>query len=208
VQQRFDTWQRGLRRAVCRIFGVFCSVVTVLQLRSLLAAHERTGAVDIVAVLGVATLVGGAWRGFRGRTDSKDAFLLSAVLAVSAADRAPIRDTAATGGDSNPAFFILAATLLAYIVVWRGPVVPLAMAAAAAVYGVCAVELGGRPFDPVLDETVLLVTSCGRGAFPSDLRERLGSTGRGRAEADHRGAAHPPRPRPVGAAAPERGRHP
>ena len=108
------------------MFAGFCVVVAVLQVRSLAVAYADDGAVGAAGVVGVAGIVFlavAAGRGVLGVTDSKDAVAFTVLLAVTASDPAPLHPTA-TGGDANPAFFIVAATFLAYIVTWRGAVIP------------------------------------------------------------------------------------
>jgi signal transduction histidine kinase len=159
VAQRFDSWQRGIRRAEGRVFAGFCLVVALLQVRSLVAAYGNPGGLSVPAVAGVVFLLAAGARGLRGRVDAKDALAFTLLLALTAAEPSPVLAPDGTGGDANPSFFILAATFLAYIVTLRGPAVPAAISGAGVLYVVCSVVLGDRDLGMALDEAVLLATS-------------------------------------------------
>lgn len=159
MEQRFDAWQRGVRRAGARVFAGFCLVVALLQIRSLVAAGDSSGGVTVPALAGVVFLLAAGARGLRGEVDGKDALAFTLLLALTAAEPSPLQGADGTGGDANPGFFILAATFLVYIVTLRGPAVPAAIAGAGAVYVACSVGLGDRALAASLDETVLLATS-------------------------------------------------
>jgi signal transduction histidine kinase len=159
VEQRFDSWQRGIRRAEGRVVAGFCLVVALLQVRSLVAAYDNPGGLSVPAVAGVVFLLAAGGRGLRAEIDRKDALAFTLLLALTAAEPSTVLGPDGTGGDANPSFFILAATFLVYIVTLRGPAVPAAITGAGVLYVVCSVALGDRALELALDETVLLVTS-------------------------------------------------
>jgi signal transduction histidine kinase len=159
VEQQFDSWRRGIRRVSFRMFSGFCLTVAVLQLRSLLLGADEdlrwigVNAAAIVCLLTVAA------RGWRGTLDGRDAVAFAVLLGVSAATPALLQDPTSTGGDGNPAFFVLATTLLLYIVLLDGAAVPVAIVGASGLYVACSVLVGDRMLGAAVDETVLLASS-------------------------------------------------
>lgn len=153
----FDTWQRGIRRASCRIFAAFCLVLAALQSRALLTTPVDFRGTGVTA-LGVLVLLIAAYRAWRTLLDTRDAWVFTLLVTAVAAD--PVAMTRhGVGGDANPAFFLLAATFLAFIVTLRGLAVPVAITATTAVYVTVSVISGGRMLVNVLDESVILATS-------------------------------------------------
>ena len=112
MEQQFDSWRRGIRRVSCRVLSGFCLTVAVLQTRSLLLGADEdlrwiaVNGAEIVCLLTVAA------RGWQGRLDGRDAVAFTILLGVAAATPALLQDPTSTGGDGNPAFFVLATTLL------------------------------------------------------------------------------------------------
>lgn len=153
----FDTWQRGIRRASCRIFAGFCLVLAALQSRALLTAPVDFRITGVTA-LGVLVLLIAAYRAWRTLLDTRDAWVFTLLVTAVAADPVLMHRHGA-GGDENPAFFLLAATFLAFIVTLRGLAVPLAITATTALYVAVSVASGGRMLTHVLDEAVILATS-------------------------------------------------
>lgn len=153
----FDTWQRGIRRTTCRIFAGFCLVLAAVQCRAALIGPYglRTTGVTLVAV---AVLLVVAHRGWRARLDAKDAWALTLVVTVVAADPYLVGPTG-TGGDQSPAFVLLATAYLAHIVGTRGLAVPVAITATTALYVTASVVLGGRMLGSALDDSVIIATA-------------------------------------------------
>ena len=159
LEQQFDSWQRGVRRISFRVFAGFCLAVAALQTRSLLVGIHHDGLPVGVTAATIVVLLVVAARGWRGHLDAVDVGGLTLLLAVAAATSDALRDPAATGGDGNPVFLILATTLLLHIVVLRGLAVLVGVTGVTAVYVAASVLLGGRELTAALDESILMATT-------------------------------------------------